>query len=171
VSLRTRELTCRENRKAAILFDLVWDILRVREQENMLRLLRALREHHRFMLVPLVLALCSCSHRIPPEFEYSPGWISEEHPDARPHVLSGVVTDQSGAAIEHVLVERMTADFKTRIDARLTDSAGRFRFRWMRTGTYYLRCRYRAFDDYLISVKVSPKADNDSLHVQLVVSK
>jgi hypothetical protein len=73
--------------------------------------------------------------------------------------------------MEHVLVDRMTPDFKTRIDARLTDSAGRFRFRWMRTGTYYLRLRYRAFDDYLVSVQVSPQADHDSLNVQLVVSK
>jgi len=50
----------------------------VREKGNMLRLLRFLSERHRFMLVPLVLVLCSCWHRIPPEFEYSPGRISEE---------------------------------------------------------------------------------------------
>ena len=78
----------------------------------MLRLLRFLPEHHRFILVPLVFALCSRSHRIPPEFEYSPGWISEEHPAVRAYALSGIVTDQSGAAMEHVLVDRMTPGFQ-----------------------------------------------------------
>jgi hypothetical protein len=124
----------------------------------------------RFMLVVVVLALCSCRHRIPPEYEYPPGWIREEHPSASARYLSGMVTDPSGAPIEHVLVERMTADFKTRLDARVTDSRGRFSFRWMDKGTYYLRFRYRAFNDYLLPVEVSPKSEKSSLDVRLEIS-
>jgi len=97
--------------------------------------------------------------------------MEEEHPSVTVQALSGLVTDASGAPIEHVLVERATSDFKTRIDASLTDSAGRFHFRWMHSGRYYLRIRYRGFDDYLISVHVSPKADTNFLKIPLVVSK
>ncbi len=138
----------------------------------MIRILRSGTSFRKgFAILVLVLVGCSCQRRIPPEFEYSPGYMTEEHPAVTVQALSGLVTDATGVPIEHVLVERMTPDFKTRIDARLTDSAGRFRFRRMSTGMYHLRFRYRAFDDYLVSVQVSSKADHDSLNVELVVSK
>jgi len=131
---------------------------------------KSISTHWQFTLIPLVLALCSCQHRIPPEFEYSPGWMTEEHPSANARALKGVVTDANGAPMEHVLVERTTADFKTRLDARLTDSAGRFHFQWTHKGTSYLRFRYRAFNDYCLPVQVSSRADRSSLNVKLDVS-
>jgi len=70
----------------------------------------------------------------------------------------------------HVLVERMTADFKTRLHVRLTDSSGGFHFHLTRTGTSCLRFRYRGFNDYLMPVRVSPDADKRSLAVHLEVS-
>jgi hypothetical protein len=125
----------------------------------------------RFMMTVLLLAGCSCQRKIPPEFEYSPGYIMQEHPAVTVQSLRGRVTDARGAPIEHVLVERTTSDYKTRMDASLTDSAGRFHFRMMHSNTYYLRFRYRGFDDFLISVQVSPNADKGSLEIPLVVSK
>ena len=125
----------------------------------------------RLLVVATVLALCpSCRHRIPTEYEYPPGWISAEHPPGSARALNGFVTDPSGAPIKDVLVERMTSDFKTRLEARLTDGAGRFGFRWTHTGTYYLRFRYLGFNDYLIPVQVSPDVGKGSLQVRLEVS-
>ncbi len=124
----------------------------------------------RFTLIGLVLALCSCQHRIPPEFEYPTGWVTEEHPSINVRALRGVVTDPSGAPMEHVLVERMTPDFKTRLDARVTDSRGRFSFRWTDKGTCHLRFRYRAFNDYLLPIQVSSKSDKSSIDVRLEIS-
>jgi Carboxypeptidase regulatory-like domain len=115
------------------------------------------------------ITLPSCRHRIPPEYEYSAGWITEEHSPVRSESLSGTVEDASGAPRGFVLVERTSPDFKTRLDATLTDSRGQFRLRSARSGNFYLRFRLRGFNDYLLLVEVSPQGA-PKLHVRLNIS-
>jgi len=96
--------------------------------------------------------------------------FGEEHAVVRS--LSGVVKDGSGSPIHFVLVERMSSDFKLRIQATLTDEKGTFRFRHADAGNHYLRFRFRGFNDYEIPVIISPKAkktrsDNRNVGEQL----
>jgi hypothetical protein len=115
--------------------------------------------------------LIGCARRIPPEYEYPQGWItnsSKEHAVVRS--LSGVVKDGSGSPIHFVLVERMSSDFKLRIQATLTDEKGTFRFRHADAGNHYLRFRFRGFNDYEIPVIVSPKAKKHDLTIGMSVS-
>jgi Carboxypeptidase regulatory-like domain len=112
-----------------------------------------------------------CARRIPPEYEYPQGWITNSEKDhALVQSLSGVVNDGSGAPIQFVLVERMSSDFKRRIEATLTDEKGSFRFRHAHGGNHYLRFRFRGFNDYEIPVIVSPKAKKHNLTVEMSVS-
>jgi|HubBroStandDraft_6_1064221.scaffolds.fasta_scaffold194181_2 hypothetical protein len=60
-----------------------------------------------------------------------------------------------------VLVENMTADYKTRLQATLTDEGGRFHFGSVGKGTHYLRFRSRAFDDYLVPVIITSDGAKD----------
>jgi hypothetical protein len=109
------------------------------------------------IMVGMVLA-SSCRHRIPPEYEYSRGWITEDHEAVRAASLSGTVADPSGAPRQFVLVERMTADSKTRLDATLTDSKGRFHLRATGNGPFYLSFRFQGFNDYRVPVEGVPQS-------------
>jgi hypothetical protein len=100
----------------------------------------------------------SCHHGIPPEYEYSRGWMTEDHEAVRAASLSGTVADPSGAPRQFVLVERMSADFKTRLDATLTDSKGRFHLRATGHGPFYLSFRFQGFNDYRVPVEVAPQS-------------
>jgi hypothetical protein len=122
-------------------------------------------------LAAMFFLLIGCARRIPPEYEYPQGWITnseKEHAVVRS--LSGVVEDGSGAPIQFVLVERMSSDFKQRIEATLTDEKGSFRFRHAHTGNHYLRFRFRGFNDYELPVIVSPKAKKHDLTIGMSVS-
>ena len=118
------------------------------------------------IMVGMTLA-SSCRHRIPPEYEYSRGWITEGHEAVRALSLSGTVADPSGAPREFVLVERMTADFETRLDATLTDASGRFHLRAKGHGPFYLRFRFQRFNDYLVPVELAPQSTE---HLQITLS-
>jgi len=83
--------------------------------------------------------------------------------------LSGVVLDASGAPFEFALVELMTPDFKTRLDARVTDQRGRFKFR-RRGNRAYLRFRMNGFNDYELPVILDRKAVTAELTVHLMPS-
>src|SRR6267142_4998770 len=98
------------------------------------------------MLLAFLLPPLACHKRTPPEHEYPQGWVTEDYPAEEAKSLAGVV-DPSDFPLEPVLVERMTRDYKTRVDATLTDERGRFHFR-IGPGTYHLRFRFRGFDDY-----------------------
>jgi hypothetical protein len=124
----------------------------------------------RIALIATGVMLASCQRRIPAEYEYPQGWITEEHRSLTAGSLSGVAADPSGAPVQYALVERMTPDFKTRLDATLTDKGGRFHFRGAHKGTFYLRFRYRGFNDYLVAVRIVPGADNQPLQVRLELS-
>src|SRR5665811_2332148 len=108
-----------------------------RNAANMCKAMRSTAPRWEFMLATLLLALCSCQHKILPQYEYPPGWVTVEYPSDSARALTGVVVDPSGATMANVLVERTTSDFTTRLDARLTDRQGRFEFGWMHAGTYY----------------------------------
>lgn len=117
------------------------------------------------------LVVAGCTRRIAPEYEYPQGWITHlEEDHAFVQSLSGIVNDGSGTPIPFVLVERMTPDFKRRIDATLTDEKGSFRFRHMHAGNHYLRFRFRGFNDYEIPVIISPKAKLHDLTIGMSAS-
>jgi hypothetical protein len=122
-------------------------------------------------LTALCFLLVGCAHRIPPEYEYPQGWITNSEKDhAVVRSLSGVVNDGSGAPIQFVLVERMSSDFKRRIEATLTDEKGSFRFPHVHGGNQYLRFRFRGFNDYEVPVIVSPKSKKHDLTIGMSVS-
>jgi hypothetical protein len=120
------------------------------------------------IVLSVVLPFTACQRRIPPQYEYSPGWIRLEHPVVRAGSLSGSVLDPSGAARQSALVERMTPDFKRRLAATLTNESGEFRLRGG-VGKYYLRFRYPGFNDYLVPVIVT-HASRERLVVKLEIS-
>jgi hypothetical protein len=115
------------------------------------------------------LPFIACERRVPPEYEYPQGWMTEEHPLMQARSLSGRVLDPSGAAMQWVLVELMTPDFEKRLSAKLTNERGEFRFHGGQ-GKYYLRFRCRAFNDYLAPVVVT-HSSHETIVVKLVNSK
>jgi hypothetical protein len=124
----------------------------------------------RSCLIPLSIALLftACQRRIPPQYEYPNGWITEEHFLVQARSLSGRVVDPSGAAMQWVLVERMTPDFKKRLSATLTNERGEFRLHGG-PGKCYLRFRYRGFNDYLVPIVVT-HSSREKLVVKLEIS-
>ena len=123
------------------------------------------------MLVALpLLCFVSCAHKIPPEYEWERGWEIVRAPQTvSARSLSGVVLDASGAPFEFALVELMTPDFRTRLDARVTDQHGRFKFR-RRGNKAYLRFRMNGFNDYELPVVLDRKAATLELTVHLMPS-
>jgi hypothetical protein len=109
-------------------------------------------------LIPIALSISllftACKRRIPPEYEYPQGWITTQHPLVQARSLSGRIVDPSGAPIRSVLVERTTPDLQKRLAATLTDERGEFRLR-SGAGKYYLRFRFRGFNDYVLPVVVT----------------
>src|ERR1700724_2075719 len=124
----------------------------------------------RICLIVLSIALpfTACQRRIPPEYEYPAGWLREEYGLVQARSLSGRVLDASGAPRQSVLVERMTPDFEKRLAATLTDERGEFRLHGG-TGKYYMRFRYRGFNDYLVPVVVTHSSP-ETLVVKLKIS-
>jgi carboxypeptidase family protein len=120
------------------------------------------------IVTSVALLFAACQRRIPPEYEYPQGWVTAEHPIAQARSLSGSVLDASGAPRQSVLVERMTPDFKKRLAATLTNERGEFRLRGG-AGKYYLRFRYRGFNDYLLPVAVA-HSSRETLVVKLEIS-
>jgi hypothetical protein len=118
----------------------------------------------------LISCLIGCVHKIPPEYEWERGWVLDRA--ERPvfaKSLSGTVFDASGAPLEFALVELMTSDFKTRLDARITRANGRFRFH-QRGRRVYLRFRMKGFNDYEVPVEITKKADARQLRIQMAPS-
>jgi hypothetical protein len=124
----------------------------------------------RTSLVALTLAVLftGCHRRIPPQYEYPAGWLTEKHPPIQARSLSGRVLDPSGAVMQRVLVERMTPDFKRRLAATVTNEKGEFRLHGG-PGKYYLRFRCRGFNDYLVPVVVT-HSSSETFVVKLEIS-
>jgi hypothetical protein len=130
--------------------------------------MKMLNKRRGLILLSTALLFTSCHKRIPPWYEYPQGWITEEHPLIQTRSLSGRVLS-GDTALQYALVERVTADFKTRLEATLTNERGEFRLHGG-AGKYYLRFRCRAFNDYLVPVVVT-HSSRDTLIVKLEISK
>jgi hypothetical protein len=72
--------------------------------------------------------------------------------------LSGIVELPSGGELPDVLVERVSSDWNTRLDAIFSDSEGRFRFPHLPRGTYYLKLSKSGFSTLRVKVLVGKKS-------------
>ena len=134
-------------------------------------LMKIMLSQCRITLCALTL-LCSvsCAHKIPPEYEWERGWETVRVPQtASARSLSGVVLDANGVPIEFALVELMTPDFKTRLDARVTDERGRFKFR-RRGNKAHIRFRMKGFNDYELPVILDRKAAAQEFTIHMMPS-
>lgn len=83
--------------------------------------------------------------------------------------LSGKVFNWNGDELEKVLVERVTPDWRTRIDATFTDSEGCFYLPSPPSGRYYLRFSLPGWGTVLAKIKVSKKTKSQ-IKVELPVA-
>jgi hypothetical protein len=109
------------------------------------------------------LGYVNCSQRkptpVPKEFSYpeSPSTTKFETPMSA-RALSGTVTESSGSKIAKALVEIVSENGKTRLDARLTDDHGSFFFGKAVPGKHYLKVSIPGFDTLLVTVIVDKKS-------------
>ena len=72
--------------------------------------------------------------------------------------LSGIVELPNGGGLSDVLVERVNSDWGTRLDAVFSDSDGRFSFRNLPRGTYYLKLSKSGFSTLRVKVMLRKKS-------------
>ena len=60
------------------------------------------------IMLSIVLFFTACQRRIPPEYEYPTGWLTEEYPLVRARSLSGRVLDPSGAPMQSGLRDALS---------------------------------------------------------------
>jgi hypothetical protein len=96
--------------------------------------------------------------RVPKEFSYPepPSTTKIEQPIIA-RSLSGSVLAPSGSKIPRALVELVSRDWKTRVDARFTNSEGSFAFAKVPMGKYFLKVSMRGFDTLLVPVITAKK--------------
>ncbi len=80
--------------------------------------------------------------------------------------LSGIIELPNGGGIADVLVERVSSDWSTRLDAAFTDSEGRFSFSDAPRGTYYLKLSKTGFSTLRVKVHLNKKAKS---HLKLAL--
>lgn len=66
----------------------------------------------------------------------------------------GIVEDSNGCGIADVLVERISADWKTCLDETFSDSNGRFGLSQVSQGVYYLKLSKSGFCTLRFKVSV-----------------
>ena len=71
--------------------------------------------------------------------------------------LAGVVRVQNGDALADALVERVSADWKNRLDAAFTDREGRFDLSSLPDGKYFLRVSKSGFSTLKVKVRLKRK--------------
>jgi hypothetical protein len=97
--------------------------------------------------------------KVPPGFSYPVTGPTGEYP--RPFVvrwLSGKITGPEGLGLPQVLVERMSADWKTRLDAVFTDESGNFRFAKSTCGRYPIRLSLSGYGPVEVTLLVKRSA-------------
>ena len=72
--------------------------------------------------------------------------------------LSGMVAAPAGSKIPKALVEIVGDDWKTRIDARFTNSEGSFTFAKAPIGKHYLKLSMPGFDTLLVTVMTTKES-------------
>ena len=96
--------------------------------------------------------------QVPKEFSYpeSPSTTKMAQPIIA-RSLSGSVLAPSGSRIPKVLVELVSEDWKTRVDARSTNSEGSFVFAKVPMGKHFLKVSKPGFDTLLVTVITTKK--------------
>jgi hypothetical protein len=96
--------------------------------------------------------------QVPKDFSYpeSPSTTKLEQPITA-RSLSGSVLVPSGSKIPKVLVELVSEDWKTRVDARFTNSEGLFVFAKVPMGKHFLKLSMPGFDTLLVTVITKKK--------------
>jgi hypothetical protein len=96
---------------------------------------------------------------VPKDFSYPDSPKRTELKDPiRAKSLAGTIADAAGFPIPRVLVERVSPDWKTRLDATFTDSEGSFAFVKAPIGRHYLKLSMNGFDTLLVKVIASKKS-------------
>jgi hypothetical protein len=122
-------------------------------------------------------SLIGCGHRARPEpgqgvpldFKYpSPQLQVKYETPFVAKTLSGEVVDPSGARRKGVLIERMSPDWTTRLEAVFTDENGRFEFE-AKPGVHFLRISFPGYDNLLLKVEVRSDAGSP-LSIELRLS-
>jgi hypothetical protein len=128
------------------------------------------------LLSALVLTLVGCvgtraPQRVPADFAYPSAPEVVEYESTRfVRSLRGVVRNQQGDALERALVEVLSAETRSRLDALLTKQDGTFVFPGSPpTEAVFLRFSKPGFNTVVIRVAVSPKA-RESVFVTLPFS-
>lgn len=95
---------------------------------------------------------------VPKEFSYpeSPSTTKIEQPIIA-RSLSGSVLAPSESKIPKALVELVSEDWKTRVDARFTNSEGSFAFAKVPMGKHLLKVSIPGFDTLLVTVITTKK--------------
>jgi hypothetical protein len=94
---------------------------------------------------------------VPKDFSY-PEASQIVETEASAKSLSGVVKSPGGDALPDALVERVDSDWKNRLAATFTDSAGRFTFSNLREGKYYLKVSKSDFSTLRVNVRLKKRA-------------
>jgi hypothetical protein len=98
--------------------------------------------------------------RVPKDFAYQEvSAVIEVVKPAAAKSLSGIVELPTGGALPDVLVERVSHDWKTRLDAVFSDSDGRFSFGKLPQGTYYLRLSKSGFSALRVKVLLRKESE------------
>jgi len=95
--------------------------------------------------------------RVPKEFSY-PEASETVQIALSARSLAGVVRVPNGEVLPDVLVERVSADWKKRLDATFTDTQGRFHLSALPDGKYSLKVSKSGFSTLKVEVRVKKKA-------------
>lgn len=68
--------------------------------------------------------------------------------------LSGIIVDANGGKIPFATVTRFTAGWKNEIESVETDDKGKFNFKRLPSGTYYLRISASGFGKLEVEVRL-----------------
>jgi Carboxypeptidase regulatory-like domain len=97
--------------------------------------------------------------QVPTDFSYpeASATVEVEKPYSAKS-LFGIVEVPNGGGLSNVLVERVSSDWNTRLDAVFSDSDGRFSFRNLPRGTYYLKLSKSGFSTLRVRVILRKKS-------------
>jgi hypothetical protein len=108
--------------------------------------------------------------QIPKDFAYpEPPSKTELKTPIKARSLSGKVADSAGFPIPKVLVERVSSDWKERLDATFTDSEGTFVLPNVPMGKHFLKLSKPGFNTLLIRV-ITTRKSKAELELHLIVS-
>ena len=122
----------------------------------------------RSLIILLLLALTANlfaqgpiqQRKVPKDFSY-PEASEIVQVDLTSRSLGGVVRVPNGEDLADALVERVSSDWKNRLDATFTDSEGRFKLSSLPDGNYFLRVSKSGFCTLRIKLRLKRKAKSE----------